>query len=143
MLLQICSASRWVGASCDSPSAMSKRVEQPPIQPALRDREHHDFWPGFICSLIGLLVLFCGTRHLTAVDTTDGNSAWEHQLIKAFSSGGIQYVDRTARPAHRDPFAPPGQFAPPPPPELTGDQETTGPRWKIKVNLGANTPCPT
>jgi hypothetical protein len=124
---------------------MPKRIKQPPIQPALRDSEHHDFWPGFICALIGVVVLFCGARHLTAVDTTDGNSAWEHQLVKAFSSGGIQYVDRTARPLHRDPFAPPDALAAPPPVTLepAGDGEPTGPRWKIKVNLGASTPCPT
>jgi hypothetical protein len=119
---------------------MRRRVEQPPIQPALRDQEHHDFWPGFICALIGLIVLVAGARHITGVETTDGNSAWETQLVKAFSCGGVQLVDRTARPVQPDPFRPPGTF---PPPEPAREETAAGPRWIVKVNLGANTPCPT
>ena len=94
---------------------MRNRVEQPPIQPALRDVEHHDFWPGFVCALIGSIVLLAGALHITGVETTDGGTASEPQLVKAFSSGGIRLVDRTARPLQADPFRHPGMFPPPPP----------------------------
>jgi hypothetical protein len=121
---------------------MFKRVPQPPVNPALRAREGHDFWPGFVVVLAGVVVAFCGARHLTSVDTVDGNTAWEIQLVKAFSSGGLQYPD---------------QVAPPPPPNLDGvadpgaaldrwakqQANVQPPSWKIRVDVGAKTPCPT
>ena len=118
------------------------RIEQPPIQPALRDPERHDFWTGFVLALIGLIVLVCGARHLTGIDTTDGESAWETQVVKAFSNGGIRLVDLQAVP-------------PPPPPDdpaaraRAAEQlerslaRASGPRWKVKVDTGASAPCPT
>ena len=60
---------------------------------------------GFIVALIGIVVAFCGARHLTDVDTVDGGTAWETQLVKAFSFDGLQYPD---------------QVAPPPPPRPRG-----------------------
>ena len=122
--------------------AVRIRIEQPPIQPALRDPERHDFWMGFVLALIGLIVLLCGARHLTGIETTDGHSAWETQVVKAFSTGGIRLLDLTAVP-------------PPPPPDDPAARaraeeqiqrslaRATGPRWKVKVDTGANTPCPT
>jgi hypothetical protein len=121
---------------------MFKRVPQPPVVPALRAREGHDFWLGFIVALAGAVMAFCGARHLTNVDTVDGNTAREVQLVKAFSCGGLQYPD---------------QVAPAPPPNL-GDAANAGealdrwakqqahvhpPTWKIRVDAGAKTPCPT
>lgn len=108
----------------------------------MRAQEHHDFWPGFIAALAGVAVAFCGVRHLTNVDTVDGSTAWETQLIKAFSSGGVQYAD---------------QQAPPPPPDFSAaanpaealdrwaKQQATvqPPTWKVRVEVGAQTPCPT
>ena len=64
-------------------------------------REQHDFWPGFIAALIGVILAFCGARHLTGIETVDGGTAWETQLIKAFAFGGLQYADRMAPPARR------------------------------------------
>ena len=121
---------------------MFKRVPQPPVNPALRSLERHDFWPGFVATLAGLAVVFCGARHLTNVDTTDGNSAWETQLVKAFSSGGVQFAS---------------EQAPPPPPNLEGvanpaealdrwaknQANVQPPAWKIRVDLGAKAACPT
>ena len=72
-----------------------RRVPQPPLNPALRDLERHDFWPGFIAALIGIILTFCGARHLTAVDTVDGGNAWETQLIKAFTFDGLQYAEQS------------------------------------------------
>ena len=121
---------------------MFKRVPQPPVERALRPRERHDFLPGFVVALAGAVLAFCGARHLTQVDTTDGDTAWETQLVKAFSCGGLQYAD---------------QLAPPPPPKLEGlsnpgealdrwakqQAAVLSPAWKIRVDTGAKTPCPT
>jgi len=122
---------------------MFQRVPQPPVDPAQRDAERHGFWPGFSILLIGALLVFGGAQRLTGLDTVEGNSAWETQLIKAFSSGGLQYAD---------------QLAPPAPPRPTGDpaadaaalarwdKEQTGatpPSWRVRVDTGAKTPCPT
>jgi hypothetical protein len=121
---------------------MFKRVPQPPVDPALRAREGHDFWRGFVVALIGAVVAFCGARHLTNVDTVDGGTAWETQLVKAFSCGGLQHPD---------------QVAPPPPPRLDGvanpgealdrwakqQVHVQPPTWKIRVDAGAKSPCPT
>jgi hypothetical protein len=118
------------------------RVPQPPVNAALRPLERHDFWPGFVVTLTGLVVLLCGARHLTNVDTADGSTAWETQLVKAFSSGGLQYAD---------------QQVPPPPPNLEGvanpaealdrwakEQANRQPTaWKIRVDIGAKAACPT
>ena len=87
--------------------AVRIRIEQPPIQPALRDPERHDFWMGFVLALIGLIVLLCGARHLTGIETTDGHSAWETQVVKAFSTGGIRLLDLTAVPPLPRPTTPP------------------------------------
>ena len=115
-----------------------KLIPQPPINPAARDREQHDFWPGFIFALIGLLVIFCGARHMTGIDTTDGNSAWEMQLVKSFTSGGLEY-------------SMPGSFAESPPPddpaaEAKAAEQMSKPKsgkLTYRVNVGAQTPCPT
>ena len=42
--------------------------------------------------MIGVILTFCGARHLTNVDTVDGGNAWETQLIKAFAFDGLQYA---------------------------------------------------
>ena len=67
---------RLVGVSI----TMFKRVSQPPVNPALRDLERHDFWPGFIAALMGIALVFCGARHLTGVDNAAGSTAWEITL---------------------------------------------------------------
>jgi hypothetical protein len=122
---------------------MVRRIPQPPVDPARRDREAHDFWPGFILTLIGALVVLGGARHLTTLNTVEGNSARETELIKAFASGGLQFA---------------AQLPPPAPPKPTGDPaadaaalarwdqqqaHATPPSWKVRVNTAAKTPCPT
>jgi len=118
------------------------RILQPPVNPAQRDLERHDFWPGFVVAVAGLSLLFCGVRHLTGVDTTDGNMASETQLAKAFSASGVQYASEQAAP---------------PPPNLEGvanpaealdrwaknQANVQPPAWKIRVDLGAKAACPT
>jgi hypothetical protein len=121
---------------------MFQRIPQPPVNRALRARERHDFWTGFVVALAGAAVAFCGARHLTTLGTVDGNTASETQLVKAFSSGGLQYAD---------------EVAPPPPPKLDNvanpgealdrwAKQRAGfqpPAWKVRVDAGATTPCPT
>jgi hypothetical protein len=118
------------------------RIPQPPVNPALRALEHHDFWSGFIVALAGVVLAICGARHLTGVDTVDGSTASEIQLARAFSSGGLQYAS---------------QIVPAPPPKLDDPAAEAGaldrwakqqanatpPKWKIRVDADAKTPCPT
>src|SRR6516165_1505268 len=113
---------------------MFRRIPQPPINPALRDSEHHDFWPGLVVTLAGAALLLCGARHLTNVETTDGGTAWETQLVKAYSSGGLKFPELTP---------------PPPPPPKSDDPAAsaaalerwahekagaTAPSWKVRVD---------
>jgi hypothetical protein len=118
------------------------RVPQPPVNPAQRDPERHDFWPGFITALIGLLLLFCGARHLTAVDTTEGGTAYEVQLMKAFAVGGIQYADRMPAPAPPkldDPAAAAEALD-----RWARENANAKPlAWKIRVDTTATKACPT
>jgi hypothetical protein len=124
-----------------NPSAMN-RIPQPPINPALREVERHGFWPGSVAVMVGLVLAFCGVRHLTALGTVTGNSASEIQLVKAFSSGGVQYAS---------------EWKPPPPPRLADpaaqaealdrwarqQANAAPPTWKIRVDPAAASPCPT
>ena len=115
-----------------------QRIPQPPVNPALRDVESHDFWPGFIVALIGLILAFCGARHLTAVDTVDGGNAWETQLVKAFSFDGLQYAEKMSSPP------PPGGDDPEAMERWAREtREAKAPTWKIRVDTAAKTPCPT
>ena len=121
---------------------MLKRAPQPPVDSALRDPERHDFWPGFIAALIGIVLVFCGARHLTGIDTVGGSSAWEIQLMKAFSAGGLQFAS---------------QLAPPAPPKVEDPAAAAEaldrwareaasakpPSWKVRVDTGAKKACPT
>ena len=118
------------------------RVPQPPINPAMRDVEGHDFWRGFVAVAVGIVLAFCGVRHLTGLGTVTGDSASEIQLVKAFSSGGLQYAS---------------ELKPPSPPNLPDpvaqaealdrwakqQANATPPTWKIRVDTAAAAPCPT
>jgi hypothetical protein len=112
------------------------------LNPALRDPERHEFWPGFAIAVVGALLLVGGARHMTGIDTAEGGSAWETQLMKAFASGGLQYASH---------------IAPPPPPRLEDPaaqaaafdrwarerDSAAPPTWKVRVDTSAKTPCPT
>jgi hypothetical protein len=115
-----------------------RRVPQPPLNPASRDAEQHDFWPGLVVVLIGAVLAFCGARRMTNIDTVDGGSASEPQLMMAFAFDGLQYADR---------------LAPPPPPKgddpealerwARENRKAEAPNWKVRVDTAARTPCPT
>ena len=116
------------------------RVPQPPVNAALRDAERHDFWPAFVVLLIGGGLLVGGARHVTELETTDGGTATEVQLIKAFSRGGLEQVEGVAAvdPAtFDDPAAAAAAL------ERMIEEEARAPRFKFLVNTGAVDPCPT
>ncbi len=115
-----------------------RRVPQPPVDPALRDVEHHDFWPGLVAVLIGGVLAFCGFQRLTAIDTVDGGNASEPQLIMAFAFDGLQYADRMAPPR------PPKSDDPEAMERWARDRaKDEAPSWKVRVDTSARTPCPT
>lgn len=93
--------------------------------------------------MIGAVVLFCGARHLTGVDTTDQNVAREMELIKAFSSGGLKYA------SHDADVPPPAPVDDPVAAAQALDRwqkaRTTAAAvtWKVRVDTAAKTPCPT
>jgi hypothetical protein len=118
------------------------RILQPPVNPAARALERHGFWPGLAAAVAGLAVLFFGARHLTKVETAEGGTAWETQLVKAFSSGGVQYAGEQAAPS------PPNLENVANPDEALArwareQANRQPPSWKIRVDVGAETPCPT
>ncbi len=122
---------------------MFKRAPQPPLNPGLRDLEQHEFWPGFVAVLIGGILAFCGARHLTGVDTVDGTTASETQLMKAFSVGGVQYASQLAPPAPPTPVEDPAAAAEALERWAREQANASAPTWKIRVDTGAKTPCPT
>ncbi len=122
---------------------MLKRVPQPPVNPALRKPERHEFWPAFIAVVIAGVIILFGARHMTAVETVDGSTAWETQLVKACATGGFQY---------------PSQVAPPPPPPKPDDPAAAAaalelwerqsvaaanPKWKVRIDTASKAACPT
>ena len=119
---------------------MIQRIAQPPIRPALRDPETRDFYPGFILTIMAILVILTGGLHVTEVDTTEGGTAREIELVKAFSSGGLELVE-TAPPPGPVALEDPAQAA-----AAIEQWERTRARparLKFRVNPGASTPCPT
>ena len=130
----IASAGRLVSAG----GGMFRRVPQPPLNAALRDREHHDFWGGFVVGLVGLVLIFAGARHLTGVETTDGGTASEVQLMKAYSCSGLQFPEQVPppRPPTGNDYAALDRW-------MKQNAHATPPAWKVRVDLAAKTACPT
>jgi hypothetical protein len=116
---------------------MFRRVSQPPVNPALRDPERHGFWPGTIVSIIGIGFLAFGGEHLTGIEAGGGGTASEAQLVKAYSSGGLQYPEQTA--------SPPPRSDDPAVLERWSRQkdEAQAVAWQVRVDTAAKTPCPT
>jgi len=113
------------------------RIPQPPIRAATRNPEHHDFWPGFAVALIGGVLVFAGSRHMTALETVDGGTAWETQVIRAFAHGGMRYVPRG--PAASGSPGNPVTFEGP----LGGGADPGLTTSMVRIDTGAKTPCPT
>jgi len=117
---------------------MFQRVPQPPLNAALRDLEHHDFWGGFVVALIGLVLVFGGVRHLTGIETVEGGTATEMQLMKAYSFSGLQFPDQlpVPRPPEGNDLAALDRW-------MKQNAHPVAPAWKVRVDLGAKTACPT
>lgn len=120
--------------------ARMKRIPQPPINPALRDPERHDFWTGFVLVLVSLFVLVCGATHITNVDTVEGSTAREAQLVKAFTSGGLEFTTPEAMPKPAEPGDPAAEAKALEQMERVTARQAKG---KYRVNTGAQVPCPT
>jgi hypothetical protein len=117
-----------------------KRVPQPPLNPLLRNPELHDFWPAAVVAAIALILLFSGARHLTSVETQDGGSARESQLVKAFARGGLQFQNASLAldPAtYADPAAAAAAM------DNAARVANLPLRARYRVNTGAVDPCPT
>ena len=115
-----------------------RRIPQPPVNPAARATERHDFWPGFIAVLIGAILAFCGARRVTNIDTVDGGSASEPQLVMAFAFDGLQFASRVSPPR------PPRGDDPEALQRWAREQrKAETPTWKVRVDTSARTPCPT
>ncbi len=117
-----------------------KRVPQPPVNPLLRATERHDFWTGFILSIIALVVLFSGVRRVTGLETQEGGSASELQLIRAFTSGGLHFAQPSPPPnpaSFEDPAAAAEAM------DRASRVATLPLRARYKVNTIAADPCPT
>ena len=121
---------------------MPRRVPQPHVDRLKRPAEHHDFWPGFVVTVIGVFALVGGLRRVTGIETVAGGGAWETQLVKAFSTGGLQYQ-------HPKPPMGPTDATDP---SVTAaalkqwEQAAAGgpaARRQVRVNTSAATPCPT
>ena len=136
---------RWVrfpSASANSRLSVGltmQRVPQPPVNPALRDVERHDFWPGFVAALIGIILMFCGARHLTG----GGYGGWRQRLGNPVDQSlclrrPAICRSRWRRPRRREGMTPRRSNAGP------GRTATTeAPTWKVRVDTAAKTPCPT
>jgi hypothetical protein len=117
-----------------------KRVLQPPVNPLRRSSEAHDFWPGAVLATIALVLFLNGARHLTSLETVDGGSAREVQLVKAFARGGLQFQSAsiTLDPAT---YSDPGRAA------AAMDRSARIAdlplRARYRVNTDAVDPCPT
>jgi hypothetical protein len=116
------------------------RVPQPPVQANLRDPERHGFWPPLVITLIAVILMGVGVRHVTGIETVEGGEASELQLVKAFSRGGLEQVDAITV---LDPatFDNPEEAAAAL--EALADAEVDSPLFKFRVNTGAVDPCPT
>ena len=115
-----------------------QRVPQPSVNPALRELERHDFWPGFIAALIGIILTFCGARHLTDVDTVMAAPPGKRSWSKPFPSMACNTPIRLRRPRPREGMIPKRSNAGP---DKTATTEA--PTWKVRVDTAAKTPCPT
>jgi hypothetical protein len=116
------------------------RVQQPPVDPSRREREDHDFWPGFVVAVVALLLLFNGARQATGLETQEGDAASEFELIQAFARGGLQF-DRVTFAFDPGMFDDPGQIAA----EMDRAARLAKRplRERYRVNTGAADPCPT
>jgi hypothetical protein len=91
-----------------------------------------------VVALIGLLLAFAGVRHVTAIETVGGSNSTEIQLMRAYSLSGLQFPDQVAapRPPEGNDLAALDRW-------MKKNGHLVQPSWKVRVDLGAKTACPT
>ncbi len=119
-----------------------RRVPQPLVNPAQRAREHHDFWPAFVGAVAAGVLIVCGAGRLTGIETVDGGTARETQLVKAYTSGGLKFPQQISAPPRPIPGDPAGTAAALERWERESAQKSRRP-WKVQVDTTASAPCPT
>jgi len=110
------------------------------MSPGARDPERHVFWSGAILVIIGVILITSGAVRSTGLETADGGTAREYQLVKSFAYGGLHLAPPPAAP---DPakFEDPAEAAAAM--ERFARDERERPRIKYVVNTEAVDPCPT
>ncbi|MCX8109008.1 MAG: hypothetical protein N3G20_09410 [Verrucomicrobiae bacterium] len=120
---------------------VSKNIGHPP-EPKPDPAGQGQFWAGGTIAIIGLFLIVVGLRHVTGVETLEGDFARETQLVRAFTTGGLKY-DSQAAPAES-----PGQATPRRPGAIPGYTDQANPpkpprTGRVRVDPTALTPCPT
>lgn len=119
---------------------MARRIPQPQVIARLRPTEAHGGWLGLMVILIAAALLTTGAQHWTQVNTTDGNSAKEAQLVKAFTCGGLQAKTAVTMPdlsQYDDPAQAAAALD-----RMARERAHSFP-IRYQVNTGAADPCPT
>jgi hypothetical protein len=116
------------------------RVPQPPVSAATRDPERHTFWTAAIFVVGGIILLICGATHSTGLETADGETAREMQLVKSFAVGGLQLAPRP-RPPDPARYNNPAELAAAM--DRFEREEREAPGIRYVVNTTAADPCPT
>lgn len=119
-----------------------RRIPQPPVNPSLRAAERHEFWPGFVVAVVAGVLLYSGARRLTGIETVEGGTATEPQLVKAYSSGGLKFPDVVSAPPRPIPGDPIGTAAALDRWERENAAKSARPR-KVQVDTAAAAACPT
>jgi hypothetical protein len=108
--------------------------------PALRSVEARNFWPALLLTLVAAVLLSSGLRHVTTIETKDGDAARELQLIKSFSTGGLEVANAVTPP---DPAAFDSPEAAAAALERYAEARRQPFHIKYHVNTDAADPCPT
>ncbi len=120
--------------------SMSGHIAQPPVNARLRATEDRNFWTGLVLVIAALILLLVGARHLTRINTIEGDNAWEAQLVKSFTCGGLQAKAAVAVPdlaAYEDPAARAAALE-----QMARERASAFP-ISYRIDTGAADPCPT
>jgi len=116
------------------------RIPQPPISAATRDPERHSFWTGAVIAAAAVLLLVCGAGRPTSLETAEGDTATEQQLVKSFAYGALRLAPPPSPPdpaRYEDPAEAAAAM------EKFARDEQERPKIKYVVHTSVVDPCPT